>query len=194
MKNLLNITIITLTILSCKAQSPIVGLDASYNTPEGAYYKDLDNELDKFIGTWKFTNNSSEFIFVLQKKVQIQISNDYYDILNGEYSYEENGIEIVNTLPIDANSDGNIGGSTIRDDNNFLSCIECTPNERRVKLYFNDPEREYLNVNIVLRYLEGSNPPQMTATVYARHGAILPTENSPTETRVPYGEYLMVKQ
>lgn len=194
MKKLIFTILATTIIFSCKAQSPIVGLDAPYNTPEGAYYKDLNNELNKFIGTWKFTNANSELIIVLEKRTQVHIMDDFYDILNGEYSYQNNGIEIVNTLPIDPSSDGNIGGSTIIDDHSYLSCDDCSLNERRFKLYFNDPERDYLNSNMVIRYMVGSNPEQILVTIYARHGAMLPAVDSPTEPRVPYGEYLLTKQ
>ncbi|MCK7590504.1 hypothetical protein M0G43_07970 [Subsaxibacter sp. CAU 1640] len=183
-------------ILSCKSQSPIVGLDARmYNTPDGAYYKDLNNELDKFVGTWKFTGNNSEFNMVLGKIEQMEIMNDYRDYLKGEYSYIENGSELVNTLPLNLSSnDNNVGGSYIIDDNNFLSCDDCSPNERRIKLFFKDPERDYLNLNMVIRYMVGSSPEQIQVIIYSRHGGIVPSENSPTTPRVPLGSYLMTKQ
>jgi hypothetical protein len=34
----------------------------------------------------------------------------------------------------------------------------------------------------------------MTATLISNSGVYLPDPNSPTEARVPYGEYLLVKQ
>ncbi len=61
MKQLI-IIIIAFAVIACKAQHPVVGLDASYDTPEGAYYKDLDNELNKFVGTWKFISSNEELI------------------------------------------------------------------------------------------------------------------------------------
>jgi len=77
----------------------------------------------------------------------------------------------------------------------FLLCDTCAPDERRVKLYFADSERSYLSVSIVLRYLKDSIiPEKMTATIISNGGGIIPTATSPTETRVPYDEYLMIKQ
>jgi hypothetical protein len=88
---------------NCKAQSPILPLLSgdSGNIVQGAYYKDLDNVFDKFVGSWKYTNGSTSLIITFKKKtIFYNIYDDYYeDILVGEYKYIENGIEIVNTLP-----------------------------------------------------------------------------------------------
>jgi len=198
MKHILNLVIITITFFSCKAQSPIVAIDASRSaTPDGAYYKDLNNEFNKFEGVWKSANGNSELTIVLQKVEQLQVRNDYRDYLIGEYKYIENGIELINTIPPiqDINTEThNIGGGYIITSNVSIPCVDCTPNERRLDLYISDPERDYLSASIVLRYLEGSNPEQMTATIISDGGVMIPNENSPTELRVPYGEYLMVKQ
>lgn len=188
----------TITALSCKAQTPIVGLDAPSNTPEGAYYKDLNNELDRFVGTWKFTNGDKEFIITIQKKEQLQIRNSYRDYLVGEYSYTKNGEEIVNTLPNLNQNDGeeNMGGSYISKPNRMPRCNDCAPDERRINMYFTDPERKYLNSDIVLRYIPGSgnNPPKISATIYITDVLVLPYEGAPEQPRVPLGEYLMEKQ
>ena len=116
------------------------------------------------------------------------------DYLVGEYSYQENGIYLINTLPLNLNNITNIGGSSIIDDNNFLSCDDCSPNERRIRLYFKDPERDYLNIDMVIRYIVDSNPEQIHVTIYTSDISIKPTVDSPDSPRVPYGEYLMVKQ
>ncbi|WP_317130828.1 DUF6705 family protein [Bizionia saleffrena] len=198
MKHILNLVIITITFFSCKAQSPIVAIDASRSaTPDGAYYKDLNNEFNKFEGVWKSTDGNSELTIVLQKVEQLQVRNDYRDYLIGEYKYIENEMELINTIPPiqDINTEThNIGGGYIINSNVSIPCDDCTPNERRLDLYISDPERDYLSASIVLRYLEGSNPEQMTATIISDGGGMIPNENSPTELRVPYGEYLMVKQ
>lgn len=183
---------------SCKAQSPIVGLDAPSSTPEGAYYKDLNGELDKFTGTWKLVLPDKEFTIVIQKRIRFQVANDYRDYLIGEYSYKENGEVIINTLPNLQNSMGeeNIGGSYISKPNRMPKCDTCDPGERRINMYFQDPERKYLNSDIVLRYISGisGNPPKVLATIYETDSVILPYEGAPEEPRVPYGEYLLVKQ
>ena len=184
-----------LIAFSCKAQT--VGLDAPYNTPEGAYYKDLNNELDKFEGTWVFDNGTTIFTIVLEKREQQQVLNDYRDLLKGEYKYEENGQVQVNTLSNlnDPSTQNNIGGSYIHKKTDYPACGDCTENERRIDMYFNDPERSYLSDGIVVRYLlDETNPEKLEVIIYQSGGGILPDENSPDVPRVPYGTYIMVKQ
>ncbi|SFN44057.1 hypothetical protein SAMN04487989_101439 [Bizionia echini] len=204
MKNIIyiNLLVIGLT-LSCKAQSPIVSLDAPTTTPSGAYLKDLNNELDKFEGTWIFTEGTITFTITLEKKEMVYDGFKYYsDELFGAYSYTTNGVEIVNTFPLITETETdldntNIGGNYIIPNNLYVACDDCAPDERRVKLYFSDPERPYLSVSTVLRYIQDGNVPgqdeQITATIFP-HGGMLPDENSPSTIRVPYGEYLMVKE
>lgn len=199
MKKAALILIVLLTI-SCKAQN-IVPLDSKrHKTPDNSYFKDLNNELDKFVGTWKFSSNDTIFTIVIQKKEKILINNRYFDKLVGEYSYVINGNEIVNTIPsfsqTNETKDRNMGGGYISKPNQYPKCDDCAPNERRVDMYFQDPERKYLNSSIVIRYIPSSvnNPPKISAKIYEEDMVILPYEGAPEEPRVPYGEYLMEKQ
>lgn len=206
MKNIIILLILILTI-SCKAQT--VGLDTKYkDVSSGAYFKDLNNEMDKYVGTWQFTNGTDVLTIVLQKKLHVFDGEYYEDLLVGEYSYTSNGIEIVNTLPFlnditNPNFEhSHIVGRTIINKFLFSKCNDCSPNERRFMLGFWDSERPYLTATeIILRYLPielyengTTSPIRMTATITATHGVSIPNENSPTATRIPYGEYLMFKQ
>lgn len=183
------------------SQNPIVARDATMSDkPQGTYFKDLNNEFEKFEGTWLYENGNTSLKIVLEKVEMDYDGSDYYfDDLYGEYQYIENGVEQINTLGnfglSPQGSERSIGGGMIIPNNLFLKCDDCAPNERRVMLYISDPQREYLNYAIVLRYLIGqTNPEKMTVTIFAEHGAMLPSANSPTSLRVPDGEYLMEKQ
>ncbi|QNK77763.1 MULTISPECIES: DUF6705 family protein [Winogradskyella] len=201
MKNIL-IAVILMTSFACKAQSPIVPLDTYiHNTPEEGYIKDLDNELDKFVGTWKFTSGLTSLTIELQKLELFYNGKYYQDLLIGEYKYIENGIEIVNYLPLLDEDSGiiaqghTINGRQIIPKDRYVSCDDCSDNERRLRLSFHDSERLYLSTSVVLRYLlDETNPEKMTATIYIGHGGMKPTEDSPEVLRVPFGEYTMVKQ
>ncbi len=207
MKKILYLTILLcFTFLSCKAQTilEIVPLESSRVKPAYTYFKDVNNLLDKYEGTWKYQNGSTSFTITLEKIEEDYNSafKHYFDRLKGEYQYIENGIEIINTLPqLTQNTSnvhkGNIGGSHIIDKDQILVCEDCTPNEKRVKLYFNDPARDYLNNNIILQTLQEDNPVinqqgKIKVTILGRGGMIPP--NVPTVPRVPYGEYIMLKQ
>jgi len=192
----IKINIIVLLVIpclfSCKAQT--VGLDAPYDTPGGAYYKDLNNELNKFEGTWVFNDGIKTLTIVLEKIEQVSIDEDFHDMLIGEYSYIVDGSEIVNTL---SNSDNqsNIAGGYIHKKTDYPGCIDCSESERRIDMYFNDPERSYLSNGIVVRYLlNETNPEKLEVVIYQSGGGILPEEDSPIVPKVPYGTYIIEKQ
>lgn len=189
------LALMTISALSCKSQNPVVGLDAPSNTPEGAYLKDLNNEMNKFVGTWKLNSGGKEFTITLEKREMIYGYKYYKDRLEGEYSFKENGQEIVNTFPINPN-ESNIGGSSISLPNEYPKCDNCNSNERRIDMYFIDPERKYLNSRAVIRYIAGtgSNPDQISVKIYQPDMVILPYDGASQEPRVPYGEYLLTKQ
>lgn len=83
----------------------IEGLHSGYlleDLPAGSYIKDLDNELDKYDGTWRWTNGSQILTIILQKKTN-QLNpqyNSYRDYIIGNYSYTVNNgsTYIVNTI------------------------------------------------------------------------------------------------
>ena len=94
-KNILLLFIIT----SCKAQIiPLYPLSNSYST-SGAYYKDDQLDLNKFVGTWRFVSGSNSFTVVLQKKTHSfnASRNCYFDMIVGEYEYI-NGTTTISTL------------------------------------------------------------------------------------------------
>lgn len=199
MKNILLLVTIIIAI-ACKAQT--VPLNSNYwEYPQGTYIKDTFNEMDKFVGTWQYNNGTDILTIVLQKKIHVYDGEYYFDMLIGEYQYTNNGIEIVNTLSLLNNSnypinEHYIGGEYIINNDSYPPCINCINNEKRFKLGFGDPERNYLSLSLVLRYLTPNigEPIKMTATLISNGGGIIPEENSPTNPRVPYGEYLMIKQ
>ncbi|TXE17647.1 hypothetical protein ES692_08770 [Psychroserpens burtonensis] len=199
MKNLFFTISVLLLALSCKAQSPIVPLDTYiHEIADNSYVKDIDNELNKFIGTWVFSDGNSSFTLVLQKQIQT-FNDDYYeDYMIGEYSYSINGLTVVNTIPLlnstNLNLQRNIGGRYVVKGADH-NCPACLPNERRIDMYFSDPNRKYLSTGLVLRYLVNqSNPEKITATIYVVGNVMLPYEGASSSPRVPYGTYLMEKQ
>ncbi len=198
-KTLLIIMSIIFTI-SCKGQT--VSLTTPrYEVSQGAYFKDLDNDMNKFVGTWQYINGNHTLTIVLQKKTYVYNGKYYEDLLVGEYRYESNGVEIVNTLsnlinPEIIGREHEISGRFIQPHNMYPICNDCYPDEKRFMLNFHDSERNYLSLSMVLRYLPQNTgePEKMTATLISNHGVMIPNENSPTEPRIPYGEYLMIKQ
>lgn len=199
MKNILLNTIAIVLFFSCKAQNPIVAIDAPRtSTVDGAYFKDLNNELNKFVGTWIFSDGTNQFTLELKKVEMVFDGTDYIDKLVGEYKFVSNGVELVNTLQNINNPNTakhNVKSRRIIGKDDFIKCEDCAINERRIKFTFYDPERMYLSNALILRYLlNETNPEKLTATIYSAGGVVLPTEDSPETPRVPIGFYTMEKQ
>ncbi len=198
MKNIIFLLLCVASFASCKAQF-LTSLNPPSSSTPNLYFSDMDQDMNKFVGTWEYTNGSTTFILTLQKKLMVPFDNQFEDLLVGEYSYSVGGNTIVNTLPLLDNlsivgREHNVAGREIYPNNLFVKCNDCGPNERRFTLSFIDPERTYLLSRLTIRYLIGSNPEKIKAVISDKHMVLLPSANSPTEPRVPYGEYIMTKQ
>jgi hypothetical protein len=97
------ITVVIFSTWVANAQE-IVALNSGYITeelPPGSYIKDINNEFDKFHGTWVWTNGEDTVKFILRKITHKQFPAGYYqDYMIGNYIYtKEHGlITVVNTL------------------------------------------------------------------------------------------------
>jgi hypothetical protein len=57
MRNLITLLFLILTFLNCKAQSPIISIeDWDGSEQQDAYFKDTNNVLNEYVGTWLYTN------------------------------------------------------------------------------------------------------------------------------------------
>ena len=96
MKHIIIILITTISFFNCKAQSPILSIDElGRNNLNNAYYKDLNNELNPFEGTWLYANGNTSLKIVLVKKPMYFNGKYYEDLIIGEYQYIENGVEKI---------------------------------------------------------------------------------------------------
>jgi len=181
---------------ACRGQNPVLPiLQDAQGIVEGAYYKDFDNELGKFVGTWKYANGSTSFTITLQKKAMFYEPEDHYyeDIIIGEYKYVSNGVEIVNTLSnLKVNYLNqykyNLSGVNITDRTNSVG-------NRNIKLQFTDPERDYLNRGIFVDYVDPSGSvPAKIKIQFTGSMSIVPNDSSPMEIRVPEVDYILTKQ
>jgi len=73
--------------------------DANLDMSDVSYFKDVNNHLDKFVGTWigNYDNNTLELEITILENQPSRWQN--YDILLIKYKItDNNGNEIVNTL------------------------------------------------------------------------------------------------
>ena len=106
MKNLL-LLLCCVSLFSCVAQTyPMEADDNPAWIKDGMYFKDMNNNLNKFEGTWEYQDSTSKLTVILQKIEDYESSGYFSDVIVGNYIYEENGVEIINTLTNPAVSQG----------------------------------------------------------------------------------------
>ncbi|RAJ13487.1 DUF6705 family protein [Olleya aquimaris] len=105
MKN--TIYIITLLISAFTlGQEVIVPLEQmpSYSitekNSETYYFKDVNNVLDKFVGTWKYDTANESLEITFYKVLHETSSNNFIDMLDCNFIYIKNGVTIFDTNTI----------------------------------------------------------------------------------------------
>ena len=120
-------------ILKLTAQEQIVPLTQSGFIDEQDnvtyYYKDINHDLDKFLGTWTFQDTNSELIVTFYFNEHHDLGGAYYDEIYAKFKYTENGVVIYDTLLDNSESiKRQISGGSMYDD---------TLN--KVTLYYREP-------------------------------------------------------
>jgi len=185
LKHILFITALILTLYNCKAQSPIIPIDKWSDEQSNAYYKDIDNELDLFEGTWLYMNGNTSLKIILEKRL-MQFNGDYYtDLIVGEYQYIKNGIEKINTLNQLSQNLGenhNIEGNFIHNTCVFLPIDDCINGEIRLMLFINDVLTDK-GMGIILHKRNINGQQALKANLWYDGGMITshPNDAEPTE-------------
>ena len=188
------------------AQTPVKSLYEDPTDIWGAYYKDTYNDLDRYVGTWKYINGSTSLTITLQKRTMQHYEDDYNnyyeDLLIGEYKYIENGVEKINTLPqLSANLPSsysyNIVGNIIIGPQSQY-CHGCGPMDRKVLLGFIDPNRDIMGFEpeMIFQRADAGSVQKLKLNFRTISGRITIEGQTPafTSYTVPFGEYLLVKQ
>jgi len=175
MKQILAILLLTM-IVNCKAQYPIYTLGQSpINKPQNSYIKDTNNILNKFTGTWKYSENGKVFIIVLQKVEMVFIIDYYKDLLKGKYEYINNGITIVDTSNFPLLNSKLTGAKLWDGDSN------------KVTLFFDDPKRPKMSCEVTLTYsnINGIEKLHWDLKLTGYVSSRDPNMNQATDFRVP---------
>ncbi|MFD2552030.1 DUF6705 family protein [Bizionia sediminis] len=204
MKHILIILLATISVLSCKAQVPLI--EKYGNITNGIYYQDTNNDLGKLQGIWLFEDNNEIFKIELIRKEQYLVTYSnisyYHDVLYGEYQYvNANNNQVVNTLNnINAYTDVSehlIYGNYIMEATHLPVCDDCLPDERRVKVSIKDPERAYFDYNMIIRHVPAQQfgaPEHIIVRIKMADMGLYP-EGEPTDDRLPLRrELILYKQ
>ncbi|WP_405211434.1 DUF6705 family protein [Dokdonia sp. Asnod2-E02] len=184
-------------VLSCKAQiTPLWQADP--DAPDGSYFKDLDNDLDNFEGVWESDNNGTTLTLDLRKIENIENGtfNKSEDILVGEYKYVEDGQTIMDYLPLldDPTIIGHkhyVSGNLLMANYHRPPCNNCQPDDRRLMLFWIDPEKRNLRSSSVLRRFQENGVEKLEMRHYLTYGEGSDQDLIP---RIPYQTYIMTLQ
>ncbi len=95
----INYLLLLFISVSSFAQDTIISIKTKgYPRLTNAYYKDINNDLNQFEGTYVYTNGTTEFKIVLVKKIQQYNSRYYEDLIIGEYEHKINGVVVNSSL------------------------------------------------------------------------------------------------
>ncbi len=136
MKNIMLSIAFFLTIMACKAQfypAGVVPLDNYYSYgethetfPNHTYFKDVNNVLDKYLGTWTGSYEGKDYLFEITKKTGVKFgsSTDYiikFDILKVHYKItSSSGTVLANTINLPDDNLYVISGLNFTDDQSKL--------------------------------------------------------------------------
>jgi hypothetical protein len=198
MKNIILLIVAIVFTIQCSAQTKTVSItDKNDDRELETYYKDADNNLDAFVGTWIFTDGNTSLKIVLKKEIKRYDDRYYSDLLIGGYQYIEDGDEKINTLsrldkPFTIRWDYEIVGNTILENHYKPECDDCLPNEKRARLYFYDPVNES-GGSIIFRKITVDG--QLALKAFKRTtGGVYMGDTAPRAMFVSDGEYILIKQ
>lgn len=199
MKNILIILTIVLFTVSCKAQIINITDDDGITVPN-AYYKDVNNLLNPFEGTWLFIDGNRELKIILTKKVNHNNGLYREDVIIGGYEYKVNGTTLVNTLD-DINNfylnsiQYSLSGKFIMENDYTPPCPECTTGEKRLMLSFSETASDLMGTLIIRKVTVGGQEALVIKLRGSNRVALDPGETPPPSDFVlPTGEYTLIKQ
>ena len=213
-------SLLLVSSLSLKAQIIDIYNDNSNTSGyvAGAYYKDLTNVHDQYIGTWLYTNGNTSLKLVFQEREHVKSlpykdgTFFYQDWLIGEGQYIENGTLKWNSLP-NLSASQSTDEVTVRDHVSFYSrnytrervfCPECAPGERRLKMAWLALDSNFNSVNsmgytVLLRRFFENGVEKLKVSFYAapEDGIGSIDEDNPpvfTPPVIPLGSYVLTKE
>jgi hypothetical protein len=201
MKNLLIIILTSITFFTCKAQTIIKPMVDGGNCPpndSNCYEKDINNDLAKFFGEWRFYGGAIEIVMILQKETQYQIkpNTNFMDLLVGEYSIVINGVEQVITLSAIGDAsirgyDHNLAGRVFRRHLPYYCQDNSSPQELKIQVSMVNPNIEGVKGYLILRHVLENGVDKLEACIYDY--SVLGNDTG-ARIPIPDGNYVFVKQ
>lgn len=201
MKTILILIATLFNTIFTSGQNQVIDIRDKNGSPAtNAYYKDVNNLLDTYQGTYIYNNGNIVLKIILLKKINQYNGRFYEDLIIGEYEYSENNVILISTISDIKTTYGNqrrhkISGNSLITKTNKPNCNECNTNELRLRLGFLDATRE-LYGSLIARKVMHYNQKAIKVNLYMETNTIY-FEGQPTppdDFTVPSGEYLLIKQ
>jgi len=213
MKNI--ILLILICSFNINAQTPIIDRYGNYvglGDIENAYYKDVQNLRDQFVGTWTYSNGN-ELLRVRFRKIDFFYENwggtPYYeDFLVGEVYYKDAGgvvkINRLNALNQNFTSiyEYSMYSESFIRNNDIPNCLDCPLNTRRLYMFYSEPQVDdaglkagwamrVVNENGVLKLKVQF---ELTDTAVGLNKYDYQSPSTMKEHYLPYRDYVLVKE
>lgn len=197
-KKIINYCTFFLILTACKAQNPVYDISVSQEGPKGTYYKDINNLLDGYDGTYLYKSGNTSLKFILKKKVKSQ-GYYYEDLIVGEFKFIKDGIEKGNTL---ANINVNYNDESVNHIitgkriiiGTGLGCPDCLSTEKRLRLSFIDNKSPNI-AGIDIRKTSVNGVSALKVKIFW-NGFITRKEGDAAtpSASINTGEYIMIRQ
>ncbi|MEJ5103516.1 DUF6705 family protein [Chryseobacterium sp. MYb328] len=118
-----------LVVFSCKAQQVLPLNTSGYSSPTNSYFKDSDNELDYYTGTWTGHFQDKTIILQISKQIKIPIErfrkSFYRDQIFVKYEIKKNNVILESTINHDFSNDLklSIDGSKTQDNGDKVTLV-----------------------------------------------------------------------
>jgi hypothetical protein len=203
MKDIIKIIMYFAISITCNAQLQVIDiLDDNGDEITGAYYKDTQNLLNPFEGTYLYTNGNTSLKIQLRKKIMSSMNNFYYeDLIVGDYQFIKEGEEIANCL--NAIYETNItipNGCSFPISGNLIitqgdpDCQHCIAGEKALYVGFSDDITDNW-ASVSIRLITVSGQPAIEMHVFWE-GPKIWHEGTPRPLNAifPGGYYTLIKQ
>jgi hypothetical protein len=164
----------------------------------GAYYKDIDQELNQFEGTYQLiTNNGNdELTMVFKKHTEFYMTPYTEDVLVGEIKYKKDGIVLFDNLnKINLNLPNkyshDICGNTLVPAGGIPPCDDCLPNQYRASLIFFGRQNNK-GGGIYLQKIVENGVQKIKVLILYTNSIVYDNDPVPVPI-ISYGEYILTR-
>jgi len=145
MKSILKLIVLLFILTNANAQRILPLEEDNFGNMgvSGNYYKDLDHEMNYFVGTWMHDDGNMQFKITIKKEEGVPFNGSLKDMLVGEYSLTIDGVEKINTLTLINQRAGRnhlIHGNSILYNCRYPDATQCRDGDPRFRLTMKYPD------------------------------------------------------